>query len=407
MEQEQKNPKTLFRKNLAMWGIPIAILLGLVILLVVELTSGDKVENEEQSSIVTVIESDDEVIDEESEESGLDPATEQVEDYSDEDDGSLLNQGQDEVASNEMGEVISDEEPPLTVPMSDEEKLELEDSYIVEEGDSLWKIAQKKGGDPWKWKTILIQNNDQINYTIVSAETGEWKVIVDTGKKLTIKSEEKGKRNISFDKTRKKRYAVQLMSLNIDQLEKAVDIVKFLINGGYYAYLYRTPEKIKGQFYYRIRVGFFKTEGDALARGEEIYERYIKRRIFTTDYWAVLPSYRELGGELLDFGIQRNKPWIIHLSQQSSRSDAITTLKSITGFSDFSYISQKRDEEGGFIYRTRVGFFETKKQAEKMLGKIKNSAKGLFKNAQVMEVRHILEAAPGQKTGVSKITEIK
>ena len=388
MEQKKDKKVALSQNRLAMWGIPLVILLVLIILLIIELTGSDKSTSEnERSSVVTLVQPDDEIIDEEIEKQDIEafPVKEQVKEP----------------------KVTVEKVQSLDVPLSRKDRLEADDSYIVEEGDSLWKIAEKKSGDPWKWKTILIQNKDQVNYTIVSAETGEWKVIIDTGKRLTMKFKEKGSKGISFGRTRKKRYAVQLMSLNLDQLEQAVDIVKFLIRDGYYTYLYRTHEKIKGQFYYRIRVGFFKTEADALARGEEIYKRYRRRKIFTTDYWAVLPSYGELGGELIDFGIQRSKPWIIQLGQLSSRRSAINTLKPITGIADFSYISQKRVKGGGFVYRTRVGFFETRKQARKNLGKIRNSGYGRFAGAKIMKVRHILEAAPGQKTGVSKISKIR
>ena len=302
----------------------------------------------------------------------------------------------------------SSNEPEIKASPADE------NSYIVEEGDSLWKIAQKKNvlDDPWKWKTILIQNRDKINYTIVSEETGQWKVMVDAGKKLVIKGKDTSTAKVSFDRSRKKKFALQLLSMNTDQLEKAVDIVKFLIKDGYYAYLYRTREKIKtsrgiSQYFYRIRVGFFETENEALNIGREIINRYWDLSMFSNDYWAVLPSYRELNGELIDFGIQRNKPWIIQLAQTSSREDAIHGLSKISSLVDFSYISQKKKPEGGHLYRTRVGFFETRNEANKILSKIKSSAKQSYANAKVMELRHVMESAPGQATGETKLSQIK
>ena len=292
---------------------------------------------------------------------------------------------------------------------------EMEQSYIVEEGDNLWKIAEKQEvlNDPWKWKTILIQNRDKINYTIVSEETGRWKVVVDPGKRLIIKPQEREKAGISFNKSRKKKYALQLMSLNLDQLELAIDIVKFLIKDGYYAYLYRTREKIRNQstgtlqYFYRIRVGFFETETEARNIGAEILDRYMEKRIFSDDYWAVLPSYQELSGELIDFGIQRTKPWIIQMSHRSNRADAIDDLKALTSLVEFSYISQKKNQEGGYQYRVRVGFYETGKEAEVALAKIQTSSQSRFPNSKILEIHHVMESAPGQSTGETTISKVK
>lgn len=121
----------------------------------------------------------------------------------------------------------------------------------------------------------------------------------------------------------------------------------------------------------------------------------------------MLPSYSELNGELIDFGIQRNKPWIIQLGVQNSRQEAISDLKQLTSIVDFSYISQNQDENGGFHYRTRVGFFETQNEAQKVLNSIQGKIPNKFANAQLMEIRHVMETAPGQTTGETSIKKIK
>jgi len=401
------------KRSFLIWGIPILILVVLIVLLTIELTSEDE----------TVVEqpkvAKEEVI--QPTEDTTKAVSTDVQPLMDEekDDDETAGTGETEaktVASAAEEGKKDDDDSELTVSkiiksLEDEE----EKSYIVEEGDSLWKIASKKDilGNPWKWRTILIQNKEKINYTIYSEETGEWKVMVDAGKRLIVKPEDSQKVNTSFDRTRKKRYAVQLMSLNTDQLERAVDIVKMLIKEGYHAYLYRTREKIKSrslskpQHFYRIRVGFYETEGEALAVGEDIIYQFEDKRIFPPDYWAVLPSYSELNGELIDFGIQRNKPWIIQLAEQSSRSQAIEDLKALSESVDYSYISQKRIPNGGFIYRTRVGFFETKSDAEQKLASIQRVAQGRFVNSQILELRHAMETALGQSTGKTSLKQLQ
>ena len=375
-----------------MWGIPIVILIILVILLIMQITGGDKeIPDGKQGAEEILIQATDE-------QEGVSRDAKPIDE------------------NQRLGEENIKTETTVTSEDGKEKSSdEREQSFIMEEGDSLWKIAQKKEilGDPRKWQTILIQNREKINYTIFSEETGKWKVMVDAGRRLVFKPVDTAKSTASFDRTRKKRYAVQLMSLNLNQLEKAVDIVKLLIKDGYHAYLYRTREKIKvpnsskTQYFYRIRVGFYETEKEALDVGEEIIHQHENKKIFPPDYWAVLPSYSELNGELIDFGIQRNKPWIIQLAVQDTREKAIDDLKKITALVDFAYISQKQKEEGQFLYRIRVGFFETQKEAQKVLTQIQSQKGGDFFNASLKEIRHVMETAPGQSKGEPSIDKIQ
>ncbi|MCG8339278.1 MAG: SPOR domain-containing protein [Proteobacteria bacterium] len=394
MEQTPNKPS---KQTIIMWAIPIVILIVLIILLISQLMGGG--------------------------DSGIEPVEPDqvtIEPTEREDEGVVIEIPTEEVeqpkpAEEVFGYTPSEDDQPQILAQDSEFADEQEKSFIMEEGDSLWKIAQRPDvlGDPRKWQTILIQNREKINYTIFSEETGQWKVMVDAGKRLVFRPKETDKNKTSFDRTRKKRYAVQLMSLDTDQLELAVDIVKFLITDGYHAYLYRTRDKIKppsaskAQYFYRIRVGFFETGQEALNTGEEIAVRYEDKNIFPMDYWAVLPSYSELNGELIDFGIQRNKPFIIQLGQKSSRQDAIQDLKDIASIVDFSYISQKYNPEGGFLYRIRVGFFETEKEANRALSRIQGATGNRHYNARILEIRHVMETAPGQKTGQPSIKKLR
>ena len=400
MENTSTKPSA---KTIIMWAIPIVILVFLIVLLIMELTSVDDIgfnedgSNKEEIIQPTQVDDGEAIVD-------LEPAKETE---------TTRKPSEALFGTKQETTFLTD-----TKTEGEDEKIvmdESERSFIMEEGDSLWKIAQRRDvlDDPRKWKTILIQNREKINYTIFSEETGQWKVMVDAGKRLVFKPKETAKTKMSFDRSRKKRYAVQLMSLNVDQLEKAVDIVKFLITDGYHAYLYRTRDKIKppsssvAQYFYRIRVGFYETEQEALDVGEEIVYRYEGKRIFPQDFWAVLPSYSELNGELIDFGIQRNKPFIIQLAVRDSREEAINDLKTITPIVDFSYISQKQNEQDQYQYRIRVGFFETQEEAQKTLSKIQAGTRDRFYHSRILEIRHVMETAPGQSTGETSIDKIQ
>jgi hypothetical protein len=402
-------------KRIALWGIPLVTLLVLIILLILELTSTDENEyNYSESKENEVIQSTDpdnagQIEIEDKQQNIIFEQTDPLEDSSE-----IPAEGQ--IAIEQV--VPPDDVQDTDVSVIDKQEMddpEMENSYIVEEGDNLWKIAKKKNvlDDAWKWKTILIQNRDKINYTIVSEETGQWKVMVDAGKRLIVKPQENEKTKTSFKKRRKKRYALQLLSMNVNQLELAVDIVKFLIKDGYYAYLYRTREKIRSQstgnlqYFYRIRVGFYETSNEAKKIGATIVERYAGKKLFSHDYWTVLPSYSELNGELIDFGIQRNKPFIIQLSKRDNRTDAINDLSQLTSLVDFSYISQKKVKEGGFLYRIRAGFYETREDAQKTSNNIQSKSQGLFPDARILEIHHVMESAPGQSTGETKLSKVK
>jgi len=408
----ENTPEQTPKKSFLIWGIPILILVILIVLLIMELTSDDSVDVDPQTQEEVVIQPTEEQQDDATIEVQPIDQTDEEESVSSDEEGvtEAENVNEDQLDLSTAADTAQTDEQ-----YTEEESEEAEKSYIVEEGDSLWKIAKKKNvlDDPWKWKTILIQNREKINYTIFSEETGQWKVIVDAGKRLSWKSSEKTKAKTSFDRTRKKRYAVQLLSMNLDQLERGVNIVKFLIKDGYHAYLYRTRDKIKirnskkSQYFYRIRVGFFETEREAISVGEDIVDEYEEKKIFSPDFWAVLPSYSELNGELIDFGIQRNKPWIIQLTEVTSRSEAINDLKTLVSMVDYSYISQKRNPEGGFLYRIRVGFYETRANANKVVAKIRGNAVERFPDAEVLEIRHVMEDALGQSTGKTSLKKIR
>jgi cell division septation protein DedD len=392
---DQNKEKQQKIKNMVIWGVPLFILFVLIVLLIIEITSG-------KSQLSNTYE-----LTQEQEESEMGGVQEQVVFPVEGQEGSEpVDPTEGSMAGGDGSEFDASSDASSDAMLSVEER---EQSYIVERGDSLWAIAQKKDllDNPYEWKTILVQNKNKIDYTIISEETGSWKVIVEAGRKLKIKPRKVKKSDLISQKG-KKRYALQLMSLELDKMDEAINIVKMLIKDGYYAYLYKTKEKIQtrsgksSQYFYRIRTGFFVTEQEARMAGEEIYSKYQKLNIFPADYWPVLPSYSELGGELLDFGVQRTKPWIIQLSDYRSRKEAIETLKLITGLTDFAYISQRKHKEEGFEYRVRTGFFEQSSQAQKQLDFIQRKLGYIFKKASVMEIKNLNESLPGQTTAADK-----
>ena len=149
-------------------------------------------------------------------------------------------------------------------------------TYTVQDGDNLWAIARKGElvDNPWEWRNIVVQNKDKIEYAFVSQDTGDWKVMVEKGQTLEVRAP----RPPDPNKPVKKKLALQLLSAPESHMARALKIVKMLLNDGYYAYLYRI--EVKGQQYYRVRVGFFANKGAAERTGAEINERYKDKKIF-------------------------------------------------------------------------------------------------------------------------------
>jgi len=279
--------------------------------------------------------------------------------------------------------------PPTPAPMAPGEAR----SYQVRKGDNLWDIASK--GDlvdsPWEWRTILIQNKDKIDYASVSAEDGRWRVKVEPGEVLTVRHAEAP----APSEPVKKKYAVQLVSLEEHQLDRGLEIVKALLADGRYAYLYRT--RVKGKAWYRIRSGFFTTKAEAEQAGDAIRERFAKRRYFSDPYWVMLPSDRELRGELLQFGAQRAKPWVIELRNRPSRQMALEDLRKVSDLGTFAYISRRpQDRARSEVFRTRVGFFATREEATAVYARARREIELNWDNTGVAELQNFAELLPGQ-----------
>ena len=100
---------------------------------------------------------------------------------------------------------------------------------------------------------------------------------------------------IPIDKNKHK-YSLQLMAAKEENLEKLKKTAKILIKQDYYAYIYRTPHKIKEKFsgeedyYLRLRIGFFPNKQDAVKVAHKLIRQY--PRIFK-NYFVALPLKEE------------------------------------------------------------------------------------------------------------------
>ena len=164
-----------------------------------------------------------------------------------------------------------------------------------------------------------------------------------------------------------------MISIEHARFPLAVSLLSRLLNDGFYAYLQRTDAKFEGKYWYRVRVGFFKNLEDARTIGKKISEKYQGEDYFSTKFWPVQPGPQELSRPVIDLRQPLNKPWVIQLPLYSSQADALKDMVQLNIETDFSYISQKLKSasSGKLEFRIRIGFYETKKEAGRMIYRLK------------------------------------
>ncbi|HEX7926606.1 MAG TPA: SPOR domain-containing protein, partial [bacterium] len=196
-----------------------------------------------------------------------------------------------------------------------------------------------------------------------------------------------------------KQYAVQVLTVPQSRLRHAVEVVKMLLADGQYAYLYRRD--FGGKSWYRIRAGFFATPDEAQATGEYILAHYADRKLFK-EFWVTVPSQRELRGDLIEYGAQQVKPWVVELPERDNQGKALEDLRALSTEADFAYISQRQDKATSkFAYRTRVGFFNSEKRAQDFIAARKASIAVLGEGKPV-KLDGFEETLPGQNLRLGK-----
>ncbi len=274
--------------------------------------------------------------------------------------------------------------PPKTPPKKS--PIDRVKAALVETDEDPWTIINPRKSDsaPGSWETILVQNHLKFDYTVMSQGPTNWQ-LAKTDKKLKVQfAHEQSDQKDILSRKKKGKYVVQLISVDPKRIRQALDLVKTLVENGYYSYLHRTEEKFEGKHWFRVRVGTFKTSEEAQLVGQEIYYRYRDYETLPQNYWSVLPSSRELSGELVDLRAQQAKPWFVELPHYGSSEKAFADLPGLSETVDFSYLSRKK-EANKVTYRIRVGFYETQSDAKKGLRALRK-VKSSYKNSKIVKI---------------------
>ena len=109
--------------------------------------------------------------------------------------------------------------------------------------------------------------------------------------------------------------------------------------------------------------------------GREIIEKYHEEALFPSKFWPVQPGPQELSRPVIDLRQPQNKSWVIQLPLYKNQSDALKDLADISTKTDFSYISQKLESSSSeeLLFRIRIGFFETKREAQRIIYGLKKN----------------------------------
>ena len=264
-------------------------------------------------------------------------------------------------------------------------------SHLVETESPFWNVypISSPGVSAENWHTILVQNRLKIDYTITPLAQRDWHLVrSNKAIRVQFRSELLAEKDILARKKRGK-YSIQLISIEYARFPLAVSLLSRLLNDGYYAYLQRTDAKFEGKYWYRVRVGFFKNLEDARTIGKKISEKYQGEDYFSTKFWPVQPGPQELSRPVIDLRQPLNKPWVIQLPLYASQADALKDMAQLNIETDFSYISQKLKSasSGKLEFRIRIGFYETKKEAGRMIYRLKKK----FPQFKSMKSFHLQE----------------
>ena len=262
-------------------------------------------------------------------------------------------------------------------------------SHLIETKSPFWNVfpISSPGVSADNWHTILIQNRSKIDYTITPLAPRDWHLVRNNNSiRIQFRSELSPVKDILARKKRGK-FSLQLISVEQERFPLAISLLSRLLNDGHYAYLQRSESKFKGKIWYRVRVGFFKNLEDARSTGKKIFNKYKSDEYFSSKYWPVRPGSQELSRPLIDLSQPLNKPWIIQLPYYKSQAAALEDMAELNHETDFSYVSQKleSDSSGKLNFRIRIGFFETRKEANRKIFSLKKK----FSRFKIMKSIHL------------------
>jgi len=301
---------------------------------------------------------------------------------------------------------ISSEDLGLAAPSQEQElpekpKPELWASRIIETKAGHWKVIPrdltfKKLKTP---HVMAVMRGKRLVLPLASTEPNHFRYQLDGESRLVFSPfDAKGSTDhLSFDRSRKYRYALQITTLDETKSAQALSLAARLTEAGYYAYLYRSGStRVVGEenlYDYKLRIGYFASERELNNLSATLKAEFKDEPLMQGQFTPVLPNFEEVDQELVDFRVQRNKPWIINLGAFGVLDNALTALTRSGPFFDFLYLSQVQRKDK-IIYMLKGGFFSSRSSAYGALEKLRDDTLEGFKGATATQLKYKISSSP-------------
>ena len=265
---------------------------------------------------------------------------------------------------------------------------EVEPSLLIEVSPGNWEFQKRAYifTDLDQWRVIWIGNHQKLDLPLAppAPDPYVYQFKGDSGL-IRQSADTQAKTELSFDRSRKRRYSLQLASLPADRLVELAKLARQLFETGQQAYLYRSAEPRptpKGdQYFYSLRIGFFESDAET-TRLAEVLQKESPDQTLLSNPWPVYPDALEKEAELIDFRVQRNRPWSINFGGQNNKEKILTDLAQAAPYLEHCFVLQRKGDQG-YGYRLKGGFFESQEAAQAVLDKIRRESGVPFAGARL------------------------
>lgn len=218
---------------------------------------------------------------------------------------------------------------------------------------------------------LAVMRQRRLFLPLASEQPGHLDWALESELKLSVsRKSNQSHGNLSFDRSRQLRYALQVASVPQSEVTPLVVLAAKLMEAGYYSYLYASeqtkPTDQGNQRFYQLRVGYYAAEHEVLDLAQELKTKFPDEPQLQARLWSVLPSAEEVDPELVNFRVQKNQPWGIEFGSYKDRAQALQEMASLGPELNFLYLSQAKSE-GRWLYRLFGGFYVGQNEAQKGL----------------------------------------
>jgi len=274
-------------------------------------------------------------------------------------------------------------------------KPELWASRIVETQPGQWQLNKRSTAYQQLDlpHVVAVSRGKRIVFPLASTQPNRFQYAIEGESRMVFSRFDSTKKtnHLSFDRSRKYRYALQIASLDETKAHLALALAAKLTEAGYYAYLYRSAndQPVDGVdvYNYKLRIGYFASENELGELSARLKTEFPNEPLIKEKFWPVLPNFEEVDQELVDFRVQRNKPWIINLGAFGVLENGLTALTRSVPYFDFLYLAQI-ERKNKLLYVLKGGYFSGRTSSFTALETLREKTSVAFKGASSSLLRY-------------------